>query len=133
MNHKTLQLITAAPGIPMLLNGVCFVLDPGQVAMSLGMPLLEGLGRSTQIGDIGAFFLTCAWCVFYGSYRSSSSWLGAGALLLGLAAVMRLLAFGLHDAAFAPVFIAVEVVLATWLTVCAVQFERRGREATQHD
>ena len=87
MNHKTLQLIAAVPGIPMLLNGVGFVLDPGQVAMSLGMPLLEGLGRSTQIGDIGAFFLTCAWCVFYGSYRSSSSWLGAGALLLGLAAV----------------------------------------------
>ena len=128
MNPKTLQVIAAIPGIPMLLNGVGFVLDPGKAAMSLGMPLLDGLARSTQIGDMGAFFLTCAWCIFYGSYRASSSWLGAGAMLLGLAAVMRLLAFGLHDADFAAVFIAVEVVLATWLTICAVLFKRRTAE-----
>jgi hypothetical protein len=53
-------------------------------------------------------------------------------MLMGLAASMRLLAFGLHEAAFAPVFIAAEVVLATWLTICVVLFKRRDAGVSHH-
>jgi hypothetical protein len=48
MHHKTLQFIAAIPGIPMLLIGIGFVIDPEQAATGLGMPLLEGLGAAVK-------------------------------------------------------------------------------------
>ena len=57
MNPQALQFIAAIPDIPMLLISFGFALDLGKAAMSLGMPLLDGLARSTPIGDMGAFFL----------------------------------------------------------------------------
>jgi hypothetical protein len=75
MNPKTLRFIAAIPDIPMLLNSFGFALDLGKTAMSLGMPLLDGLARSTQIGDIGAFFLPVTKYVLperCSSYRQNS-------------------------------------------------------------
>ena len=75
MNPKTLRFIAAIPDIPMLLNSFGFALDLGKTAMSLGMPLLDGLARSTQIGDMGAFFLPVTKYVLperCSSYRQNS-------------------------------------------------------------
>ena len=51
------RIVAALPGLVMLLLGVGWVTDPAGAAEGLGMPLLEGAGRSTQIGDFGSFFL----------------------------------------------------------------------------
>jgi len=69
MNPKTRRFIAAIPDIPMLLNSF------GKTAMSLGMPLLDGLACSTQIGDMGAFFLPVTKYVLperCSSYRQNS-------------------------------------------------------------
>ena len=108
----TARLLAALAALPMLANGLGWLLQPAQTAQSLGMPLLDGLGRSTQIGDFFSFFLVAALLGLYGAGRRHAGACFAAALLVGLAAVGRLLASGLHDAPLATFFIAVEVVLA---------------------
>ena len=54
--NKVIRVIVALSGILFVIIGFRWLVDPARVAKSLGMPLLEGLGRSSQIGDFGAFF-----------------------------------------------------------------------------
>ncbi|MFT4632426.1 MAG: hypothetical protein ACI8PP_000330 [Candidatus Pseudothioglobus sp.] len=126
MNLQLLRVLAAVPGVPMLINGVGFITDPATVAATLGMRLLDGVGLSTQIGDFGAFFLAIAGFIFYGAFTAKSTWLKAAAVLLALAAVLRVTAWLAHGADFAGLFIAVEVILATWLLICAYQFDRKA-------
>ena len=55
--YKALRFISALPALLFMLIGVRWLTTPEAVAAEFGMPLLEGLGRSTQIGDLGAFFV----------------------------------------------------------------------------
>ena len=95
-----------------LFLGLRWVVEPEAAAGSLGMPLLEGLARSTQIGDISAFFFGIAAMLMLGLQTGRDSWLHAAAIFFALAAIMRTLAWLIHDAALAGPLIAVEVALA---------------------
>ena len=64
MNSIIIKIIAAIPGIPLLMNAVLFVVQPEKVTADLGMPLLEGLARSTQLADLGALFTFGAILVF---------------------------------------------------------------------
>jgi hypothetical protein len=55
--NKALKIVTALPALLFIIVGFRWLLAPAGVAAEFGMPLLDGLGGSTQIGDIGAFFL----------------------------------------------------------------------------
>ncbi|MBQ0759812.1 MAG: hypothetical protein KBT72_09165, partial [Zhongshania sp.] len=54
---KLLRIIVALPAILFLMIGVRWAVDPAAAAESLGMPLLDGLARSSQMADTGAFFI----------------------------------------------------------------------------
>ena len=56
MKDKFIKFLVLVPGLIMLSNAIMFVLRPADVAGDLGMPLLEGIGLSTQLADLGAFF-----------------------------------------------------------------------------
>lgn len=126
MKPILMQILAAVPGVPLVVNGVGFLVDPATAAESLGMPLLDGMGRSTQIGDFAAFFIASSILIFAGAARREWQWLGAGALILGLAALFRIAAFVLHGAPFAAMFIAVEIVITVWLMVFVVLFRRES-------
>ncbi|MBT7947422.1 MAG: hypothetical protein HN723_05710, partial [Porticoccaceae bacterium] len=70
MNNNVIKIIAAVPGIPMLVNALMFILQPETVTADLGMPLLEGVGLSTQLADLGAFFTFSALLIFYGVLKS---------------------------------------------------------------
>ena len=38
-------------------TAISWLFDPAAAAAGLGMPYLEGIGRSTQVGDFSAFFV----------------------------------------------------------------------------
>jgi hypothetical protein len=126
MKKNIIRIIAALPGLPMLLNGVGFLLQPEQAAASLGMEMLEGVGRSTQVGDFASFFFGLAVLIFLGAYHSKGRWLYAGAMFLGSAAVFRMVAAVAHGADMATQFIAVEVILTVWLCVCAFLLDREA-------
>ena len=108
--NKAVKIVTCLPAVLFGLMGIRWLADPEGAAGSLGMPLLEGLGRSTQIGDLSAFFVTASVLILLGVFTGKREWLYAPALLLGLTAVFRVVAWVAHDAAFATSAIVVEVV-----------------------
>lgn len=121
-----LRVVAGIIGAFYFLQGINWIANPAGAAEALGMPLLDGLGRSTQVGDMASFFLTIGTMGLLGATRSNPLWLQGWAMLLGGAAVMRTLVWLLHDAAFAGVFIGVEVVSAGALLFVASRFVAAG-------
>ena len=116
---KSIRIAAALPGLMMLLSGVQWLVDPAAAAQSLGMPLLDGLARSTQVGDFAAFFLATAALIGLGVFQEKRHWFQAAVLLIGGAAVMRTLAWAAHGAEFATQFIAIEAAMAALLLFAA--------------
>lgn len=112
---KVLSVLVALLGVLFLLIGLRWQIDPAAAAATLGMPLLDGVGRSTQIGDMTAFFLTLGLLILMGLVTSQRIWFYPACMLLGIAAFGRILAWAFHDAAFAFDMIAVEVIVTGFL------------------
>ena len=127
MTTTVVRITAALPGILLAVSGVGWLGDPATAAEGLGMPLLEGIGRSTQIGDFGSFFLSGAAMVLIGAWTAQPAWLLAPALLLGGAAGMRIFAFVAHGAPLAAMFIGVELVMSGILVTSAFLLTRAGR------
>lgn len=106
-------------GVGLLLQALGWITVPARAAAGLGMPLLEGMGRSTQIGDLMAFFLVAGATAVIGALPGRSAVLYVPASLLAAAALGRTLAWALHGASFAAAFIAVEVLGALLLLAAA--------------
>ena len=117
MKRRLIQVVAALPGLLMLNNAVGLVLAPEGVLANLGMAYLDGIGRSTQIGDLGAFFACSAGFILYGAFMALPRWLMAGGAMLLVAAVYRLLATAVHGADLATLFIGIEVVAFIWLAI----------------
>ncbi len=117
--NKLLSGLTLLTAVIFTLMGLRWLIDPAGAAESLGMPLLDGVARSTEIGDFAAFFVSIGCMTLIGFKTKQASWLQAAAMLVGLTAVFRTLAWLLHDAAFAADLIALEVVFTTILLLAA--------------
>ena len=113
--NKVLSVIIALLGVLFLLIGLRWQVDPSAAAATLGMPLLDGAGRSTQIGDMTAFFLTLGVVILMGLVTAQRIWFYPACMLLGIAAAGRILAWAGHGAAFAVDMIAVEVIITGFL------------------
>ena len=114
-----MRILIPVLGAGFLLQGLVWIAAPRMAATNLGMPLLDGLGRSTQIGDFAAFFLIAGATMLAGSRRGHERLLVVPAALFGCAAAGRTIAWLVHGAAFAGLFIAVEVVAAVLLARAA--------------
>lgn len=119
MKNKIARVITVIPGLVMLIGGVNFLIRPEVQVENLGMVLLDGVGRSTQLGDLASFFIGSAIFIFMGAALSRGRWVYAGAMLIGGAAIMRILAALVAGAAMAPQFIVPEIVMTIWLCIGA--------------
>ncbi len=114
-----LRLAIVVLGAFFVLQGIGWLVDPARTASSLGMPLLDGLARSTQVGDLASFFLVAGATMLLGSRPGRARLLLVPAALIGGAAVTRTLAWLFQGAAFAWLFIAVEVVVGATLVRAA--------------
>jgi hydrogenase/urease accessory protein HupE len=116
---KALRIISIVIGVLSFVTAMRFAFTPAGAAERLGMPLLEGAGASTQLGDIGALFLAVAVLVGLAQRPGQARLLLAPAILVGCAAVMRTLVFLTGHAPFAPQFIVPEAVMAGLLFAAA--------------
>jgi hypothetical protein len=107
---------------------VNWLFDPASAAANLGMPLLDGIGRSAQVGDFTALFASGSALCLLGAIRQETPWLYSAALVLGSAALFRATAWALHGAGLATVSIAAELVMMGMLIGSAVMMGgRRAR------
>jgi hypothetical protein len=123
--NKYLRGIVALLGLLFVFIGLRWLIDPAGIAKNLGMPLLEGLGRSSQIGDFGAFFAAGGSMVIIASIVQERTWLYAPAMMLGGAAVFRTLGWMIQGAALAVPQIAIELVLSALLLFAASRLPSR--------
>lgn len=110
-----LRVLAGFFGAFFLLMGLRWIIDPSSAAASLSMPLLEGAGLSTQIGDVGSFFITIGAMTLIGVIKQKRYWLFAPSMLLLVAALYRVLSTVLHGAAFALPSIAIEMTVGLFL------------------
>lgn len=127
----TPRIISGVIGLFYLAQALNWLAKPLAAAEALGMPLLEGMGRSTQIGDFSAFFFTLGALGLLGAYHCTPSWPRAGALLIGSAGITRTLSWLIHGAPFAFEFIVVEFATAGLLLFAAYRFQARESQLEQ--
>lgn len=123
--NKILGALVVLPAILFVVIGIRWLVDPAGVAPEFGLTLGEGLGLSSQVGDMSAFFLTLGICMLAALVSGRRVWYYPPALLLFLTAVGRVIAWLVHDAALAPQ-IGVEVVVTAILLIAS---RRLAREA----
>ena len=113
--NNVLRIVAGLVGILFFLNGLQWIISPANVAASLGMHLLEGVGLSTQIGDLGSFFITVGAMTLIGAITTTRHWFYAPSMLLLVAALYRTLSTILYGAPFVMSAIIVEVVVGLFL------------------
>ena len=113
--RSLLRTATTLLGIFFVLQGCLWIVTPARAAEGLGMPLLDGLARSTQIGDLASFFLAAGTTMIVGARPGGTRLLLVPAGMLAVAAAVRTLAWALHGADFAASFDAIEVAAALLL------------------
>ncbi len=111
--HKGLKILLLAPAVLFLVMGLRWWVDPAGAADALGMPLLHGLGLSSQIGDLAAFFLLISLFALTGIVTGARHWFFAPVALLLLAAFSRILAWAIQDASLALPMILFELLVAS--------------------
>ena len=125
MINKALSVLVVLPAILFVVTGVRWLVDPAGSAAQLGMALDQGLGLSSQVGDLSSFFLTLGISILAAVVTGRRTWYYPPILLLSLAAIGRLIAWLMHDAALAPQ-IGLELVIAVLLLVASRRLPREA-------
>ena len=106
------KFLSSIPAVVFLIIGVFWVLQPGIMAENFGMVLSSGLGLSSQIGDLGSYFVSSALIIFSGIYKNNTHWFYPPILIMLLTALFRTLSTLLHDAPFAADMIGSEILFS---------------------
>ena len=107
-------------------TAISWLFDPAAAAAGLGMPYLDGIARSTQVGDFSAFFVFLVIMCATGAITENGHYLRSASLLLLLTAVFRTSAWAFYGAELATTFIVAELVMAGLLFFSA---SRIGHQA----
>ena len=121
-----LRAIVLVCGVLFIVTGLRWLLAPAGVAPEFGLVLSSGVGLSSQIGDMSAFFLTLGVCILMGLTTQRTIWYYPPIILLSLTAVGRVLAWLIHDAALAMNLIAPEVFVTLILLIASRRLPAQG-------
>lgn len=114
-----IRILVALPAVLFFYQGVNWLFQPEQAAAGLGMALLPGIGASTQIGDLGSFFLVNSLLMVMGQFRGRSQLLYIPAAFIGVAGTFRALSAAMGNSDFAVQLIVSEAILTIILIVAA--------------
>ena len=126
MINTAIKLLVLLCGVLFLVTGLRWLLAPAGIAPDFGLTLSSGIGLSSQVGDMSAFFLTLGVCILMGLTSQRSVWYYPPIILLSLTAVGRVLAWLLHDAALATQLIAPEVIVSLVLLFASRRLPSRA-------
>ena len=117
--QRLLALIVLLPGLLFLVLGLRWLVDPAGAAPTLGLTLEAGLGLSSQIADLSAFFLVAGLSILIALATRTRSWFFPPVMLLLIAAAGRLVAWLVHGASLATDAITFEIAVALLLLVAS--------------
>lgn len=123
--NRFLKLLVALPAVLFLVTGLRWLLAPAGVAPQFGLTLEEGVGLSSQVGDMSAFFLLLGVCMLTALVSGRRTWYYPPIILLSLTALARIVAWLFHDAALAVDLIAPEIIVSVILLVASRRLPER--------
>ena len=124
--NSVLKVLVLVIAVSFLVTGLRWLVAPSGIAPQFGLTLDQGVGLSSQVGDMSAFFLTLATCLLIALISGRRSWYYPAIMLLSFTAIGRIIAWLVHDAALALDLIAPEVVVSIILLVAS---RRLAKEA----
>lgn len=124
-----LRSLTGLAGLGALIIGGMWWYQPETAAGLLGASLLDGTGRSAQIGDSGAFFIGVGVLLLWGAVRQRAVFILIGGCLVGLVAPGRILSATLHGGAVTTPEVVVECVIFLIALMAWFAINRRGYSA----
>ncbi|HEY7776884.1 MAG TPA: hypothetical protein VIC02_10105 [Kineobactrum sp.] len=110
--NRILQILVLLPALLFLVTGMRWLVAPAGVAPEFGLTLGEGVGLSSQVGDMTGFFLTLGSSMLIALISGHRTWYYPAIMLLAITAVGRVVAWLVHDATLALDLIAPEVIVA---------------------
>lgn len=116
--RRIFSLVISLLAVVFIVMGVRWLIAPEGIAPEFGLILGDGLGLSSQIGDMSGYFLFLGISILLGVVTGHRTWIYAAAILLSLTAVGRTVAWLIHDAALASQ-IRSEVVIAALLLIAS--------------
>jgi hypothetical protein len=114
---KALSILLGVPAAAFVLIGLAWWVAPAQIAPQVGMTKLEGAALSTQIGDLGSFFLVMGVCILIALVKRDRFWFLPALMLISVAATGRIIAWLVHGAALTLDNLAVELPVAALLVL----------------
>lgn len=117
--NKVLKLLILLPAIFFIVTGVRWLVAPAGVAPMFELTLDEGIGLSSQVGDMAGFFLTLGSCILIALISGRQTWYYPAIMLLAITALGRIVAWLVHDASLPLDLIAPEIIIALILFVAS--------------
>ena len=110
---RALTLLLALFSILFVVMGLRWLVNPAGSAPQLGLTLETGVGLSSQVGDLSAFFLVAGLSGLIALVSRNRIWFYPPAMLLLFAASGRTVAWVVHGADFAQQSIVFEILVAS--------------------
>jgi len=120
------KLLVLIPAILFVVMGIRWLVAPAGVAPDFGLTLSDGIGLSSQIGNMAGFFLVLGSCMLIALISEHRSWYYPPIMFLAITALGRIVAWLLHDATLAVSQIMTEVVVAIILLLASRRLPKEG-------
>ena len=109
---KLAYTLSGILGLVLAIIALRWILSPEDSANSLGMVLLDGAGRNTQIRDFTALFASTSIFCFLSITTRQYQWIFSSGIVFSLIALISVLASQLHDAPLTYSSLIAEIIFA---------------------
>ena len=109
---KMAYMLSGILGLVLAIIALRWILSPEDSANSLGMILLDGAGRNTQIRDFTALFASTSIFCFLSIATKQFQWIFSSGIVFTLIALISVLASQLHDAPLSYSSLMAEIIFA---------------------
>ena len=109
---KIAYTLSGILGVVLAIIALRWILSPEDSANALGMVLLDGAGKNTQIRDFTALFASTSIFCFLSITTRQYQWIFSTGIVFSLIALISLLASQLHDAPLTYSSLIAEIIFA---------------------
>ena len=116
---KLAYTLSGILGLVLAIIAIRWVLSPEDSANALGMVLLDGAGRNTQIRDFTALFASTSFFCFLSIATKQYQWIFSSGIIFSFIVLTSFLASQLHDAPITYSFLLAEIIFAVMAFISA--------------
>ena len=109
---KIAYTLSGILGLVLAIIALRWILSPEDSANALGMVLLDGAGKNTQIRDFTALFASTSIFCFLSITTRQYQWIFSTGIVFSLIALISVLASQLHDAPLTYSSLIAEIIFA---------------------